>query len=287
MPPGELRFLALGGLGEVGKNLALLEVGDDLLMVDAGLAFPDRPGQGVEVLIPDVSYLRERRAQLRAVVLTHGHEDHIGALPFIMDELGVPVYGTAMTLALLANKLRRRGYRGPLDLRTVEPGEPFTVGEMECELLRLTHSVPGSAGLVLRTRAGVVFHTGDFKLDQTPVDGLRPDLGRLAELGRQGVRLLLSDSTNAQVPGVTPSELSVRPALRRALSETERRVVVVTFASNLARIRQTLELAHELGRRCCLVGWSMLRNFEAGVSLGFLRAQPGLLAQPRELPGIA
>ncbi|MGH3286413.1 MAG: MBL fold metallo-hydrolase, partial [Candidatus Dormibacteria bacterium] len=159
MPPGELRFLALGGLGEVGKNLALLEVGDDLLMVDAGLAFPDRPGQGVEVLIPDISYLRERRAQLRAVVLTHGHEDHIGALPFIMDELGVPVYGTAMTLALLANKLRRRGYRGPLDLRTVEPGEPFTVGEMECELLRLTHSVPGSAGLVLRTRAGVVFHT--------------------------------------------------------------------------------------------------------------------------------
>lgn len=278
--------MPLGGLGEIGKNLALVEVGPDVVAIDLGLAFPERPDTGVDVLLPDLQFLRSRRERLRAVLLTHGHEDHIGGLPFYLEELGVPVYGTPMTLGLLRNKLRRRGYAGAADLRSVEPGERFAVGELEVELVRLTHSVPGSAALAIRSSAGLILHTGDFKLDQTPVAGPPPDLGRLARLGEEGVRLLLSDSTNALVPGLTPSERSVRPALRRALEEAPGRVTVVTFASNLARMRQTLELAQEVGRRCCLVGWSMLRNFETAIGLGYLTVPPGLLVQPRELAGI-
>ncbi|HVB53556.1 MAG TPA: ribonuclease J [Candidatus Acidoferrales bacterium] len=284
--PDTLRFIPLGGVGEIGKNLALLEAGSDVVVIDAGLAFPEQERPGIDVVLPDISFLRTRLTRLRAVLLTHGHEDHIGALPFYLKELNVPVYGTRMTIGLLRNKLARRGFAGHAVLREAGLGEPFQVGQLTVELFHMTHSVPGSCGLAINTPAGLVVHTGDFKLDQTPVGGMVPDLGRLSHLGRQGVRLLLSDSTNATVGGLTPSEMTVRPALRRALEDSPGRVLVVTFASNLARMRQTLELAETAGRRCCLVGRSMLRNVDTARELGYLQIRPGLLAAPRELASI-
>jgi len=284
--PGALRFIPLGGVGEIGKNLALLEVGPDVVVIDAGLAFPEQESPGVDVVLPDISFLRTRLSRLRAVLLTHGHEDHIGALPFYLKELSVPVYGTKMTIGMLRNKLERRGFAGHAVLREMEMGQPFVVGQLTVELFHMTHSVPGSCGLAIHTGAGLVVHTGDFKLDHTPVGGPAPDLGRLSQLGREGVRLLLSDSTNATVAGLTASELTVRPALRKALQDSPGRVIVVTFASNLARMRQTLELAEVSGRRCCLVGRSMLRNVDTARELGYLNFRPGLLAAPRELARI-
>ncbi|MGC1184698.1 MAG: ribonuclease J [Candidatus Dormiibacterota bacterium] len=284
--PGILRFIPLGGVGEIGKNLALLEVGPDVVVIDAGLAFPEEETPGVDVVLPDISFLRTRRDRLRAVLLTHGHEDHIGALPFYLKELGVPVYGTRMTIGLLRNKLERRGFAGHATLAETELGQAFAVGQLQVELFHMTHSVPGSCGLAIHTPAGLVVHTGDFKLDQSPVGGVVPDLGRLAHLGGEGVRLLLSDSTNATVAGLTPSELTVRPALKEALEDAPGRVLMVTFASNLARMRQTLELAEQAGRRCCLVGRRMLRNTDTARQLGYLNIPPGLLAAPRELASI-
>ncbi|MGH7639534.1 MAG: ribonuclease J [Candidatus Dormibacteria bacterium] len=278
-----LRFIPLGGLGEVGKNVALLEAGDDALVVDCGLAFPDGASDPAGVILPDISFLRTRLTRLRGVLLTHGHEDHIGALPFFIQSLGVPVYGTAMTLGLLQNKLERRGFAGRARLVAVEPGQRVQLGVLEVEFLHVTHSVPGSCGLAITTPSGVVVHTGDFKLDQTPVGDRAADLGRLRQLGEAGIRLLLSDSTNALRPGLTPSEQTVRPALRRVLEQAPGRVLVVTFASNLARMRQTLDLAAGLGRRCCLVGRSMMRNVETAQSLGYLAPPAGLLVAPREL----
>lgn len=281
--PGVVRFVPLGGLGEIGKNLALLECGDDVLMIDAGLRFPETEADGVDIILPDISFLLTRLSRLRAVLLTHGHEDHIGALPFYLPGISVPVYGTDVTLGLLRNKLERRGRAGGGDLVTVRPGQTISAGEMKVEFIHMTHSVPGSCGLAIFTSAGLVVHTGDFKLDQTPVGSAPPDLGRLAELGRSGVLLLLSDSTNAPNQGVTPSEVSVRPGLKRAMREAEGRVIVVTFASNLARLRQILEVAEESGRRSCLVGRSMLRNYTTATRLGFLKAPAQGLLSPRDL----
>ncbi|MGH7666705.1 MAG: ribonuclease J [Candidatus Dormibacteria bacterium] len=285
-PRGTLRYIPLGGMGEIGKNLALLEAGEDVVVVDAGLAFPEEASDGADVVLPDIAFLKTRLGRLRAVLLTHGHEDHIGALPFFLQELGVPVYGTRMTIGLLRNKLERRGFVGHAALHEVRLGETVQIGQLSVELFHMTHSVPGSCGLAIHTPAGLVVHTGDFKLDQSPIDGQFPDLGRLRRLGEEGVLMLLSDSTNATVDGLTPSELTVRPALGRAMAEAPGRVLVVTFASNLARMRQALELAGESGRRCCLVGRSMLRNVDTARSLGYLHLPPGLLVGPRELAGI-
>ena len=286
-PAGVVRFVPLGGLREIGKNLALLECGEDVLMIDGGLRFPEIGMEGVDIILPDITFLMTRLSRLRAVVLTHGHEDHIGALPFYLHQLRVPIYGTAVTMGLLRNKLERRGQAGAADLVVVADGQVVRAGAMTVEFIHMTHSVPGSCGLAITTPAGLVLHTGDFKLDQTPVGSEPPDLERLAELGRQGVLLLLSDSTNAPNAGVTPSEVSVRPGLERAMVEARGRVIVVTFASNLARLRQILEIAEANGRRSCLVGRSMLRNFTTATRLGFLQPPRQGMLSPRELPHIA
>ena len=266
--------------------MALLECGSDALLVDAGLRFPQPQEVGVDIIVPDIGFVLTRRDRLRAVLLTHGHEDHIGALPFHLAELNVPVYGTGVTLGLLRNKLERRGHRGTPDLREVRQGQRLRLGAMEVEFLRTTHSVPGSCGLAVWTPAGLVVHTGDFKLDQTPTQGEPPDLQRLAQLGREGVLLLLSDSTNAPNSGLTPSEATVRPALEAVMAGAEGRVVVVTFASNLARVQQALELAWAAGRRSCLVGRTLLRNFATAQKLGLMPVQPGQMVGPRELARI-
>ncbi|MHB1576832.1 MAG: ribonuclease J [Candidatus Dormibacteria bacterium] len=286
-PAGVVRFVPLGGLREIGKNLALLECGDDVLMIDGGLRFPEIGMEGVDIILPDITFLMTRLSRLRAVVLTHGHEDHIGALPFYLHQLRVPIYGTAVTMGLLRNKLERRGQAGAADLVMVSDGQTIQAGQMSVEFIHMTHSVPGSCGLAITTPAGLVLHTGDFKLDQTPVGSEPPDLARLAELGRQGVLLLLSDSTNATNAGVTPSEVSVRPGLERAMVEAPGRVIVVTFASNLARLRQILEIADANGRRTCLVGRSMLRNFTTATRLGFLQPPRQGMLSPRDLASMA
>jgi ribonuclease J len=283
---GTLRFVPLGGLGEIGKNLALLECQEDVVVIDAGLAFPDLEMVGVDVLLPDISFLLTRLSRLRAILLTHGHEDHIGSLPFYLSHLPVPVYGTSLTLGLLRNKLERRGMRSGPELREVQPGERIRAGAMSVEFIHMTHSVPGSCGLAIETPAGLVVHTGDFKLDETPAGADPPNLKRLAELGASGVRLLLSDSTNAPNEGVTPSELTVRPALNAALRDSEGRVIVATFASNIARLGQITELAEQNGRRSCLVGRSMLRNIGTATELGYFHAPTGGLVSPRELASI-
>ncbi len=284
--PGVVRFVPLGGLREIGKNLALLECGEDVLMIDGGLRFPEIGMEGVDIILPDITFLMTRLERLRAVVLTHGHEDHIGALPFYLHQLRVPIYGTDVTMGLLRNKLERRGQAGSAHLVVVRDGQVIKAGGMGVEFIHMTHSVPGSCGLAITTEAGLVLHTGDFKLDQTPVGSEPPDLKRLAELGRQGVLLLLSDSTNAPNSGVTASEVSVRPGLERAMREAPGRVIVVTFASNLARLRQILEIAEDNGRRSCLVGRSMLRNFTTATRLGYLKPPASGMVSPRELPSM-
>ncbi len=266
--------------------MALLECGEDSLLIDAGLRFPGPNEPGVDIVLPEIAFVRTRLQRLRAVLLTHGHEDHIGALPYHISELGVPVYGTAVTLGLLRNKLERRGHRGSPDLREIAAGQEVDLGSLKVEFLAMTHSVPGTCGLAISTPAGLVVHTGDFKLDQTPVQGPPPDLRRLAELGRQGILLLLSDSTNAPNAGVTPSEATVLPALAEVMAKAPGRVVVVTFASNLARIQQAMELASSAGRRCCLVGRSLLHNVATARRLGLIAPTDGQVVAPRQLASL-
>jgi ribonuclease J len=277
-----LRLLALGGLGEIGRNLLTLECGDDIVVVDCGLMFPETEMLGVDLVIPDVTWLVERRQRVRGIVLTHGHEDHIGALPYVLPRLDVPVYGTALALGILRHKLREHHLAQSTRLHTVRPGDTVQLGSIAVEWIHTTHSVPDSCALALHTPVGVVVHSGDFKVDQSPVHGEPPDLARLARLGDQGVLLLLSDSTNAEVEGMTPSESSVGPALRAIVSQAPGRVLVATFASNISRLQQTIDAAEAAGRRCLVVGRSMLNNLRVARELGYVHTLPGTLVSPRQ-----
>ncbi len=284
--PGVLRFVPLGGLGEIGKNLAVVEVGDDCLVIDCGLMFPDAEMLGIDLVIPDITYLLQRRERVRAILVTHGHEDHIGALPFVLPRLPVPVFGSALALGFLRHKLRRRGFQGSADLRPVAAGDRIRLGACTVEFLHVTHSVPDSFALAIETPAGTLLHSGDFKLDPTPIEGPPPDLDRLAAVGRRGVRLLCSDSTNAELLGVTPSERTVGPALRGIVDAAAGRVLIVTFASNIARIQQAVDAALASGRRCCVVGRSMLDTVATAQELGWLRVPSDALLWPRQLDRI-
>src|SRR5881396_3183341 len=278
-----LRITPLGGLGEVGKNLMVYELGDELVVVDAGLAFPRDEHLGVDLVLPDFSYLRERR--IRAVLLTHAHEDHVGALPYLLREMSVPeVWGTRLTLGLLQPKLDEHGLLHATELKEAVPGEPpVAIGAFKVQFVRMAHSVPDTVAIMLEAGGLRVLHTGDYKLDHTPVDGLRTDVGRLAEIGNQGVDLLLGDSTNAERPGVTGSERLVGEAFRQIIPQRTGRVLVASFASNVHRMQQATDVAVEVGRKVCVVGRSMRKNLNIARNLGYIDMPEDVLIRPVEL----
>jgi ribonuclease J len=278
-----VRLIPLGGLGEIGLNMMLIESGDDLIAVDCGLMFPDDELPGIDHVIPDFTYALARRSGFRAVVLTHGHEDHIGALPYLLREVEVPVYGTPLTLALVAERLREHGLAETADLRPIRPRQRFEAGPFSIEPIRVTHSIADGIGLAIDTPAGTIVHTGDFKLDPSPLDGEPPDYRRFAELGEQGVLLLCSDSTNVERPGHTPSEMDVGQALGARFDAASGRIIVATFASHIHRIQQVLTLAAGTGRRVALLGMSMQKNVTIAAELGYLRVPDGIIVPLEEL----
>jgi len=279
-----LRVIPLGGLGEIGLNLLVLEHGDTAIAIDCGVMFPDAEMPGIDVAIPDVTYLRDLGARFRAIFLTHGHEDHIGALPYVLGDQPVPVYGTPLTLGFVRERLREHGIAATL---AVYGAAPCRVGPFSVEPFAMTHSIPDSVGLAIRTPVGTVVHTGDFKLDQTPLDGRLPDVARLAALGTEGVALLFSDSTNVEHAGVTPSERSVGAELEVIFRQATGRVLVTTFSSHIHRMQQVIDLAVRFGRKVALVGRSLLSHVGVARELDLLRVPDGTLvdlAQARDLP---
>jgi len=266
----------LGGLGEIGLNMMTLETPETLVVVDAGLMFPEDHMLGIDIVIPDFSYLRERRDKLAGVVLTHGHEDHIGAVPFLLREFPVPVYGTALTLALLKEKLKEHGLLEDADLRQIKPRERLALGPLEFEFIGVCHSIVDGVGFAVRTPQGVIAHSGDFKIDQTPVAGSAMDLNRFAHYGEAGVLALLSDSTNAERPGYTMSERQIGATLEGLVREARGRVIIAVFASHIHRMQQIVSIAAKFGRKVLFNGKSMVTNSRIAQELGYLEAPPGL-----------
>ena len=281
-----VRLIPLGGLGEIGLNMMLVESGDDLLAVDCGLMFPDDELPGIDHVIPDFSYALARRDGFRGVLLTHGHEDHIGALPYLLREAPVPVYGTPMTLALVGERLREHGLLESADLRPMRPRARFDLGPFGIEPIRVTHSIVDGIGLAIQTPIGTIVHTGDFKLDPSPLDGETPDYRRFAELGDQEVLVLCSDSTNVDRPGHTRSESEVGQALGERFARAAGRVIVATFASHIHRIQHVLTLAARHGRRVALLGMSMQKNVGLAADLDYLHVPEGLLLPIEELAAL-
>jgi ribonuclease J len=282
---GVCRVIPLGGLGEVGKNMTVYEADGAIVVVDAGLAFPRDEHLGVDLVLPDFGYLRDRESMIRGVVLTHGHEDHVGSLPYLIREVRVPVVvATRLTLALVKSKLDEHGLLRETELREVAPGdEPFRLGPFRLELVRMAHSIPDAAAIVLETPGGLVVHTGDYKLDHTPVDGQRTDVGKLAAIGNRGVDLLLGDSTNAERPGFTESERVVGEAFRQIIPQRKGRVLVSSFASNVHRMQQAVDVAVDCGRKVAFVGRSMRKNGNIARSLGYMDVPDDAILRPHEL----
>jgi ribonuclease J len=281
-----LRVIPLGGLGEVGKNMTVYETGGESIVVDAGMAFPRDEHLGVDVILPDFGYLRDKH--VRAVVLTHAHEDHVGALPFLMREIRVnEIWATRLTLGLVKSKLDEHGLLRAAELREVDPeGGPVELGPFRLEFIRMAHSIPDAVGIAIETGAGRVFHSGDWKLDHTPVDGLRTDVGRLAELGNRGVDLLCGDSTNAERPGFTRSERVVGEAFRQIIPARSGRILVSSFASNIHRMQQAIDVGVDCGRKVVVVGRSMRRNMNVARNLGYVSVPDDILVKPADLDDV-
>jgi ribonuclease J len=284
MTNGTLRVLPLGGLGEIGKNMTVIEYDERIIVVDTGLRFPTAEMMGIDLVLPDFSYLKDRADDIEAIVITHGHEDHIGALPFVLRQLGqdIPVLGRKLTMAMARSKLDEHKLRD-VELEDVEPGEKIELGPFDLELIHMTHSIPDACGVALTTDLGTIFISGDYKFDQTPVDGRPADLARLAKLGGDGLLLLCGDSTNADRPGWSPSESGVGPQLEQVFSRCEGRIVVTSFASNIHRVQQVVDAAAALNRKVALIGRSMRKNVNIGRSLGHIKVPDGMLIGPREI----
>jgi ribonuclease J len=287
MPSGKLHLIPLGGLGEFGMNCMAVRWGDDIIVVDAGMMFPEAELLGVDIVVPDISYLMENRQRVRAIVLTHGHEDHIGALPWILSELNVPVWGTEFTLAYVEDKLDEHGLLDDADLREIRPGDRFKIGPFTIHPIQVTHSLVDCVSLAIHTPVGVVIHTGDFKVDPTPTDNRLFDLHAFAEYGKEGVLALLQDSTNVERRGYTPSERAVRRKFDEVFGRTERRLFISCFASSIHRIKLAVEMAFEHGRKVAFVGRSMNNSSEIAEDLGYIEIPEGLLINPGEIKNFA
>src|SRR4051794_2065404 len=286
MTDSVLRVIPLGGLGEVGKNMTVFEIAGETIVIDAGLAFPRDEHLGVDLVLPDFGYLEDR--EVRAVILTHAHEDHVGALPYLLREVRVrEVWATRLTLGLIGSKLDEHGLQRATELREADPeGAPVDLGPFRVEFVRMAHSVPDAVGIAITTAAGMVFHTGDWKLDHTPIDGLRTDVGRLAELGNRGVDLLMGDSTNAERPGFTRSERVVGDAFRQIIPQRSGRILITSFASNIHRMQQAIDVADEVGRKVAVIGRSMRKNLNIARNLEYVHAPDDLLVRPVDLDDI-
>lgn len=280
----KLKIIPLGGLGEIGKNMTVIEFGNDLIIIDCGMGFPDENMYGIDVVLPDITYLRNNASRIRGMIITHGHEDHIGALPYILRELPVPVYGTKLTLAIIRNKLEEYKMADEVSLNVVSYGDVVTCDDISVEFIRTNHSVADAAALAIRCEAGTIIHTGDFKVDFTPVYGEPIDLQRLGEIGKQGVLALMCDSTNALKPGHTMSERSVGKTFDNIFAEnTNRRIIVATFASNVDRVQQIINSAQKYGRKVAIEGRSMVNIVTTAQELGYIRIPEGLLIPIEEV----
>jgi ribonuclease J len=282
MKDHKLQVIPLGGLGEFGMNMTAIRYGDDILIVDCGMMFPEPELLGVDLVMPDLTYLKEHQAQIRAVVLTHGHEDHIGAVPYFLSEIDVPVYGTDFTLALVERRLEEYDLEQEPRLIHVKAKQIVDIGPFKVEFIHVTHSIVSAVALAITTPLGVIIHTGDFKVDPTPTDNELFDLHTLADYGKRGVLLLLSDSTNADRPGYTESERAVRPRMEEIFNRSEKRIVVSCFSSSIHRIQLVLELAQQYGRRVAVIGRSMVSVTEIAHSLGLLDIPDGILLRPQD-----
>ena len=278
----KLMVIPLGGLGEIGKNMTVIQYGNDIIVIDAGLAFPDDDMFGIDLVIPDMSYLIENRDKVRAVVITHGHEDHIGGLSYLLNEVNVPVYATKLVCGLIEGKLKENHITN-YTLNEVHHGDEVQIGCMKVGFIHTNHSIPDASALYFRTPVGTIVHTGDFKMDLTPVDGRQMDIHKFAELGRRGVLLLMSDSTNAERPGYTESETTVGHAFRKAFRAAKGRIILATFASNISRIQQAINTAVQFKRKVTVLGRSMVNNVQIAIELGYLDVPEGVLIEPDEL----
>ena len=278
----KLKIIPLGGLGEIGKNMTIIRYGDEMIMIDAGLMFPENDMLGIDLVIPDISYVLENKNCLKAIILTHGHEDHIGALPYILKKLTVPVYGTKLTLGILAGRLKEDGVECK-NLRVVSGGEIVMIGCFSVGFIRVNHSIPDSVGLSIKTPVGMIVHTGDFKLDYTPIDGKMTDFRRFADLGARGVLLLMADSTNAEREGHTPSERTVGAAFNRVFQNAPGRIIVATFSSNVHRIQQAIDMAIRYRRRVAILGRSMVNVVTTSLELGYLHAPEGTIIDVEDI----